>query len=103
MMVTYRLAGVDGEATEEVVDSLTDSDSAYAADQDPEVKFAIARNIAEVRHEWHVEPSLGLENPHSARTVAMKCQRGGFSRCFQKVHLFQTNAAVVPNLVPCVW
>lgn len=46
MMVTYRLAGVDGEATEEVVDSLADSDS--AADQDPEVKFGIARNIAEV-------------------------------------------------------
>ncbi|CAM9638308.1 unnamed protein product, partial [Sphacelaria rigidula] len=45
MMVTYRLAGVDGEATEEVVDSLVDSDS--AADQDPEVKFGIARNIAE--------------------------------------------------------
>lgn len=46
MMVTYRLAGVDGEATEEVVDSLVDSDS--AADQDPEVKFGIARDIAEV-------------------------------------------------------
>lgn len=45
-MVTYRLAGVDGEATEEVVDSLADSDS--AADQDPEVKFGIARDIAEV-------------------------------------------------------
>lgn len=45
-MVTYRLAGVDGEATEEVVDSLPDSDS--AADQDPEVQFAIARDIAEV-------------------------------------------------------
>ncbi|CAN0502207.1 unnamed protein product, partial [Ectocarpus sp. 12 AP-2014] len=45
MMVTYRLAGVDGEATEEVVDSLADSDS--AADQDPEVKFGIARDIAE--------------------------------------------------------
>ncbi|CAN0370208.1 unnamed protein product, partial [Hapterophycus canaliculatus] len=46
MMVTYRLAGVDGEATEEVVDTLADSDS--AADQDPEVKFGIARDIAEV-------------------------------------------------------
>lgn len=46
MMVTYRLAGVDGEATEEVVKSLADSDS--AADQDPEEKFAIARDIAEV-------------------------------------------------------
>lgn len=50
MMVTYRLAGVDGEATEEVVDSLVDSDS--AADQDPEVKFGIARDIAEVRWVW---------------------------------------------------
>lgn len=47
MMVTYRLAGVDGEATEEVVDSLVDSDSS-AADQDPEVKFGIARDIGEV-------------------------------------------------------
>lgn len=46
MMVTYRLAGVDGEATEEVVDTLADSES--AADQDPEVKFGIARDIAEV-------------------------------------------------------
>lgn len=46
MMVTYRLAGVDGEATEEVVDALVDSDS--AGDQDPEVKFGIARDIAEV-------------------------------------------------------
>lgn len=47
MMVTYRLAGVDGEATEEVVDTLADSDS--AAEQDPEVKFGIARDIAEVK------------------------------------------------------
>ena len=46
MTVTYRLAGVDGEATEEVVDSVVDSGS--AADQDPEVKFGIARDIAEV-------------------------------------------------------
>ena len=46
MTVTYRLAGVDGEATEEVVDSIADSGS--ASDQDPEVKFGIARDIAEV-------------------------------------------------------
>lgn len=51
-MVTYRLAGVDGEATEEVVDTLTDSDSAYASNQDPEIKFAITRNIAEVKDGW---------------------------------------------------
>lgn len=46
MLVTYRLAGVDGEATEEVVDTLADSES--AGDQDPELKFGIARDIAEV-------------------------------------------------------
>lgn len=47
MVVTYRLAGVDGEATEEVVASLPDSDA--ATDQNPELKFGIARYIAEVR------------------------------------------------------
>lgn len=47
MVVTYRLAGVDGEATEEVVASLPDSDA--ATDLNPELKFGIARYIAEVR------------------------------------------------------
>ena len=46
MVVTYRLAGVDGEATEEVVDNLSDSDA--STDQDPELRFGIARDIAEV-------------------------------------------------------
>lgn len=56
MMVTYRLAGVDGEATEEVVDSLVDSDS--AGDQDPEVKFGIARDIADVSQSAAWAPSF---------------------------------------------
>ncbi|CAN0392003.1 unnamed protein product, partial [Discosporangium mesarthrocarpum] len=45
MTVTYRLAGVDGEATEEVIDSL--EDIAHRGDQDPEQKFGITRTIAE--------------------------------------------------------
>ncbi|CAM9374506.1 unnamed protein product [Chrysoparadoxa australica] len=45
MLVTYRLAGVDGEATEEVLDSL--SDSAAAEGQDPEQQFEVCKVIAD--------------------------------------------------------
>jgi len=43
MIVNYRLAGVDGEATEEVVDSLEDPQAADS--QDPEERFAITSHF----------------------------------------------------------
>jgi E3 ubiquitin-protein ligase UBR4 len=43
ILITYRLAGVDGEATEELVESLEDPKS--RKDTDPEVEFAITTSI----------------------------------------------------------
>ena len=43
MVVTYRLTGLDGEATEDVVDTIADDQTTI----DPEVEFAIASVMAE--------------------------------------------------------
>ena len=43
MVVVYRLAGLDGEATEDIVDEAGDLNAAVA---DPEVEFRIAAALA---------------------------------------------------------
>ena len=49
MVVTYRLAGVDGEATEDKVEvgDITDPEASDAANDDPEKEFEITKFIAE--------------------------------------------------------
>ena len=44
MMVTYRLTGLDGEATEEKIDSLPDPETVQ---EDPEVEYALAGALGE--------------------------------------------------------
>ena len=44
MVVVYRLQGLDGEATEEIVDSLEQEED---EDVDPEVKFGITDVVGE--------------------------------------------------------
>jgi hypothetical protein len=45
MQITYRLTGLDGEATEEKVDSIPDDQK--QGDEDPEVEFALAGALGE--------------------------------------------------------
>ena len=78
MVVTYRLAGVDGEATEDVVEALSDPEGSGGID--PEVEFAITRDIAEAG-ERRIFPILLRSIDDDIGSWLMKIRRDDINLC----------------------
>ncbi|CAN0001754.1 unnamed protein product, partial [Phaeothamnion confervicola] len=79
MVVTYRLAGVDGEATEDTVDVLDDAAAAAVGAQSPEERFAVTTAIAE---EGGLPVLLELAQPPEQAAGAAAASSGGFGGGF---------------------